>query len=79
MAEVKAVRKEELASEDLVRLFEQSLARARMGELMGVTMVTKTRAGEYEYTRVNMRYELAVGLHQRASYKLMLDWDEASR
>lgn len=64
----------ERVNENLVRVLEEQLERARSGELTGILIHGETTTG-YEYTRCNLSYEHAIALCARTAYRLNQDWD----
>jgi hypothetical protein len=75
MAELLQLRPSEHVNPDIVSLLEEQLELARRGEIIGVAIIAQLKSKEYTYSRVELSYELAIALHNRAQYKLHQDWD----
>ena len=58
----------------LLKFFAECQEKAGANVITGMVCITETPTG-YEYTRIAMTYEAAIGLHTRGAYKLNQDWD----
>ena len=75
-AEVREIRREELANQGLVELLEKILAQAKCGVIQSAIIIADTRNGQYEYSRNGFPLEKAIGLHARAIHNLNREWDQ---
>ena len=78
MATITQLRKEQLADSRIEKRLQELIQLAQSGEILGLLVVVTRRNETYEYDRIGPSLLEAIGLHERAIYKLHIDWDKLS-
>lgn len=77
LAQVKTLdTKPEKDRQAMERFLLETLERVQRGDVTSIMCIAESRAG-YEYTRIAVPYEKAIGLTMRSIHDLNKSWDES--